>query len=138
MPGKGFYWFKCDLGMLDDPAVAALTEEYGAEGLGVWVAALVVMYSEARAGAPWIPVERLVRKVASSTNITKNRAKKVLFLAKNSGLFDQEMWAEGKAANKHVAERYLEYQRRCEITARAREARRASINRTDDKGESKE
>ncbi len=136
--GRGFYWFKCDLGLLDDPAVAALTEEFGAEGLGVWVAALVVMYSEARAGAPWVPVERLVRKVASGVNITKNRSRKVLFLAKNLGLFDAEMWAEGKAANEHVAERYIEYLRQCERAATARANRAASNFRAEDKGESKE
>ena len=130
--GKGYYWFKLDLNMLQDPKVAQVVDEYGAEGIGVWVAAMIVMHSAVNDGEPNVPVERLVRRVAAQANLTKNRAKKVLFSCKNAGLFDQEMWDEGKAVNERVAQRYLDYQRRCEQLATARAKKRVSDNRPDD------
>ena len=129
---NGYYWFKLDLDMLQDPKVAQVVDEYGAEGIGVWVAAMIVMHSAVNDGEHNVPVERLVRRVAAHTNLTKNRAKKVLFSCKNAGLFDQEMWDEGKAVNERVAQRYLDYQRRCEQLATARAKRRVSDNRPDD------
>lgn len=130
--GNGYYWFKLDLDMLQDPKVAQVVDEYGAEGIGVWVAAMIVMHSAVNDGEPNVPVERLVRRVAAQANLTKNRAKKVLFSCKNAGLFDQEMWDEGKAVNERVAQRYLDYQRRCEQLATARAKKRVSDNRPDD------
>lgn len=129
---NGYYWFKLDLDMLQDPKVAQVVDEYGAEGIGVWVAAMIVMHSAVNDGEPNVPVERLVRRVAAQANLTKNRAKKVLFSCKNAGLFDQEMWDEGKAVNERVAQRYLDYQRRCEQLATARAKKRVSDNRPDD------
>ena len=129
---NGYYWFKLDLDMLQDPKVAQVVDEYGAEGIGVWVAAMIVMHSAVNDGEPNVPVERLVRRVAAQANLTKNRAKKVLFSCKNAGLFDQEMWDEGKAVNERVAQRYLDYQRRCEQLETARAKKRVSDNRPDD------
>lgn len=130
--GKGYYWFKLDLDMLQDPKIAQVVDEYGAEGIGVWVAAMIVMHSAVNDGEHNVPVERLVRRVAAHTNLTKNRAKKVLFSCKNAGLFDQEMWDEGKAVNERVAQRYLDYQRRCEQLETARAKKKVSDNRPDD------
>lgn len=129
--GRGYYWFKLDLDMLQDPKVARVVDEYGAEGIGVWVAAMIVMHAAVNDGEPNVPVERLVRRVAAQANLTKKRAKKVLFSCKNAGLFDQEMWDEGKAVNERVAQRYLDYQRRCEQLEAARAKKRASDNRPD-------
>ncbi len=131
MAGGGFYWFKLDLDMLQDPKVARVVDEWGAEGIGVWTTAMIVMHSAINDGEPWLPVDRLVRRVAASANLTKNRAKKVLFSCKNAGLFDQELWDEGKAMNERVAARYLDYQRRCEQLAKARASRGGSDNRAD-------
>lgn len=134
--GRGFYWFKLDLDMLQDPKVARVVDEWGAEGIGVWTTAMIVMHSSVNDGEPYVPVERLVRRVAAAANLTKNRAKKVLFSCKNAGLFDQEMWDEGKAMNERVAQRYLDYQRRCEQLAQARARRDGPGDSSDIKPES--
>lgn len=136
MTGSGLYWFKFELSTFQDPKVERLMEERGLDAVTIWLAGLTVLYSAANVGQLPLPVDVLVLRVSKILGITKNRAKKALFSAASAGLFDRELWAEGKALSEGVAKRYIDYQRRCEQLATARASRARSDNRADNKPES--
>ena len=118
-------WFKLDIDMLRDPKMESLVERYGAEGVGVWVAALAHMYASISDGVPFVEADALTRRVASDVNLGKKRVKNILNFIAELGLFDPEFWAVGKAANERVAEAYESYERkvRAAVVARERAAR---------------
>lgn len=120
--------------MLHDPKVQLVVDECGAEGVAVWVSAVLNMYSAINDGYTFIPVDSLVRRVACDLNLGKIRAKKLLKVCEKVGLFDHEMWAENKASNERVTEFYEAYQRKCESAERARAARSRSDFRPENKG----
>lgn len=126
MSRRGIRWCKLDLDMLRDPKVQLVLDEAGAEGVAVWIAAIIEMYTAINDGQVFIGVDSLTRRVACDLNLGKIRAKKLLKTCEKAGLFDHEMWAEGRAANERVAEFYDQYLRKCDRAEKARAARGAS------------
>ena len=115
MSRRGIRWCKLDLDMLRDPKVQLVLDEAGAEGVAVWIAAIIEMYTAINDGQVFIGVDSLTRRVACD-----------LKTCEKAGLFDHEMWAEGRAANERVAEFYDQYLRKCDRAEKARAARDAS------------
>lgn len=126
MSRRGIRWCKLDLDMLRDPKVQLVIDEAGAEGVAVWIAAIIEMYTAINDGQVFIGVDSLTRRVACDLNLGKIRAKKLLKTCEKAGLFDHEMWAEGRAANERVAEFYEQYLRKCDRAEKARAARDVS------------
>lgn len=125
MARRGLRWFKLDIDMLHDPSIQALMDEYGRDGLAVWVADMTNMYAAINEGYDFLPVETLCRRVASDLRMQPKRVKSINFFATKLGLFDESFWKTGKAANERICEVHADYLRRCESAEAARAAKGA-------------
>lgn len=123
MSRRGMRWFKLDADIFDDPKVQDLVERHGAEGAGVWLAVMVEMHLSISEGAPFVPSDRLVKRVAFDLQISRRKARNIIGSLVDVSLLNREFWEEGKAANERVAESCEAYARRCEALERARSER---------------
>lgn len=113
--GKGMFYFKCDLSMMQDEKIEDVIDEYGAWGLGIWVACLIHIYRYGNEAKGNIPTKRLVRKVARDTGEDEARVEEAIGVFNNLGLFNNEVFNNGRIANERASEtivRHLENVRR--------------------------
>lgn len=102
--GKGLWYFKCDLNVLHDEKVEDVIDEYGAEGFGIWMACLVHIYLFGNEGRGNIPTDRLVRKVARDLGASADRIQEVVEFFNKVGLFNNEVFDNGRVANERACE----------------------------------
>lgn len=79
-------WFPQGIGELDTPQVRALSDRYGAEGVGVYIAAKTELYRAASNGCG-LGMEELSRAVSRACGIGRKKARNVLDFAEISGVF---------------------------------------------------
>lgn len=109
--------------MEDDEKVMSLVEEAGARGFGIWMAVVFELYRYGNETVAPMPSEKLVRRVAMRMCEPSEDVRRCCDLLASIGLLNEELWAEGKAANEHAAAQILAYWRKVEggrQTAKAR------------------
>lgn len=82
-------WFPQGIGELDTPQVRALSDRYGAEGLGVYIAAKTELYRAVSNGCE-LDAESLSKAVSRTCGISRKRARNVLDFAEISGVFREK------------------------------------------------
>lgn len=102
--GRGMFYFRCDLDMLQDEKIEDVIDEYGARGLGIWVACLIHIYSYGNEDKGNIPKARLVRKVARDVGEQQSDVEAVIDFFAAVGLFNNEVFNNGRVANERASE----------------------------------
>ena len=119
---RGIWWFKMLMETESDLAVNQLMKDYGAFGLGTFLASLFVIYRYAN--DRMVPTaEQLVQDVAHDTHEDEDSIREVCEEMASLGLLEKDMWSEGKATNEHACDFIAAYWAKADASAKGNSAR---------------
>ena len=115
-------WFPQGIGELDIPQVRALSDRYGAEGLGFYIAAKTELYRAAANGCE-LDRQALSKAVARACGIGARKAGNMLDFAEKSGVFRLKTDGKLESAVYNVQEEVNRYETVSDQRKRAAKAR---------------